>query len=320
MPKYVGQPCTSCRNVFKEGDEIVVCPECGSPYHKECYKREGKCINTVLHESGGEWHAEPVITPASTEQTDRVCPNCGTHNSLDAFYCTNCGTSIMSDRPQRPVNNPNPYPDNPYEPIYGTPDKPFINVQSPFVNVRTVSAETAVDSNTVGEYSKYVGMKFYYYIPKFLKFAKGGGNISFNIPAFFFPHIWFFYRKMPLYGVITLILTIITSVPQLIEFAIADLGPNATGFVTSHAFTVLFFLAGILNWIMCIVSGVFGNYLYYKKAKADIENIKANQPDVTKRDMEYHTKGGTSLVLVAVSFGIMFILSAIITSMIMPTP
>ena len=44
MANYTGK-CFSCGEVFKDGDDIVVCPECGTPYHRECYLKEGKCIN-----------------------------------------------------------------------------------------------------------------------------------------------------------------------------------------------------------------------------------------------------------------------------------
>ena len=37
MMDYKGCKCASCHKVLKEGDDIVICPECGAPYHRECY-------------------------------------------------------------------------------------------------------------------------------------------------------------------------------------------------------------------------------------------------------------------------------------------
>lgn len=34
---YRGQHCPICGKEFCDGDDIVVCPECGTPYHRECY-------------------------------------------------------------------------------------------------------------------------------------------------------------------------------------------------------------------------------------------------------------------------------------------
>ena len=55
MATYTGAKCKVCQEPFKDGDDIVVCPDCGTPYHRECYKKAGKCINDELHESGGSW-------------------------------------------------------------------------------------------------------------------------------------------------------------------------------------------------------------------------------------------------------------------------
>ena len=33
MMDYKGCKCASCHKVLKEGDDIVICPECGAPYH-----------------------------------------------------------------------------------------------------------------------------------------------------------------------------------------------------------------------------------------------------------------------------------------------
>ena len=43
--KYTGIPCAACNKPFEDGDDIVVCPECGTPYHRACYKELGHCIH-----------------------------------------------------------------------------------------------------------------------------------------------------------------------------------------------------------------------------------------------------------------------------------
>ena len=40
---YKGVSCPVCGQEFKEGDDIVVCPECGAPHHRSCYKQLGNC-------------------------------------------------------------------------------------------------------------------------------------------------------------------------------------------------------------------------------------------------------------------------------------
>ena len=38
---YMGKPCPVCSRTFREEDDIVVCPKCGAPYHRECYEEKG---------------------------------------------------------------------------------------------------------------------------------------------------------------------------------------------------------------------------------------------------------------------------------------
>ena len=44
MSRYTGEKCLICSQDFKEDDDVVVCPECGTPYHKDCYKEKGSCV------------------------------------------------------------------------------------------------------------------------------------------------------------------------------------------------------------------------------------------------------------------------------------
>ena len=58
MSNYLGSKCIMCGQEFKENDDIVVCPDCGTPYHRECFIKNGKCVNEKLHESGESWREE----------------------------------------------------------------------------------------------------------------------------------------------------------------------------------------------------------------------------------------------------------------------
>ena len=47
--KYTNYKCPVCSNQFIEDDDIVVCPECGTPHHRECYIQNGNCANVDKH-------------------------------------------------------------------------------------------------------------------------------------------------------------------------------------------------------------------------------------------------------------------------------
>ena len=47
--KYINYKCPVCNNQFTEDDDVVVCPECGTPHHRECYIQNGNCANADKH-------------------------------------------------------------------------------------------------------------------------------------------------------------------------------------------------------------------------------------------------------------------------------
>ena len=57
MGIHTGEKCIVCGQVFTDADDVVVCPECGTPYHRACWQKNGACINLPLHESGKSWES-----------------------------------------------------------------------------------------------------------------------------------------------------------------------------------------------------------------------------------------------------------------------
>ncbi|MBE6799803.1 MAG: DUF2628 domain-containing protein [Ruminococcaceae bacterium] len=47
--KYSNYKCPVCNNQFTEDDDVVVCPECGTPHHRECYIQNENCANADKH-------------------------------------------------------------------------------------------------------------------------------------------------------------------------------------------------------------------------------------------------------------------------------
>ncbi|MCL1881321.1 MAG: hypothetical protein FWF76_04000 [Oscillospiraceae bacterium] len=82
MSKFTGWLCPACDNVFNEKDDVVVCPDCGTPHHRVCYAEMGECINHSRH---GQIEAlERILSQYSEnekrqeslrEQNDESAPN-----------------------------------------------------------------------------------------------------------------------------------------------------------------------------------------------------------------------------------------------------
>ena len=87
MPKYYGCPCEGCGRPLALTDDIVVCPDCGAPYHRTCYEKMGLCIHAPAHGAGYEWKF-----PYQDAQL-RTCPTCGERTLRSENVCRCCGAA-----------------------------------------------------------------------------------------------------------------------------------------------------------------------------------------------------------------------------------
>ena len=62
-----------------------ICPDCGAPYHRECYEKLGRCIHTPAHGAGYEW------TFPYKDDALRTCPSCGERTLRTEERCRCCG-------------------------------------------------------------------------------------------------------------------------------------------------------------------------------------------------------------------------------------
>lgn len=105
--------CPQCQKEIEE-QETIVCPGCGTVYHKECWEtNQGCCIETCPeHFKNQETIEEPVEIPAGPagqelpmEQTipqeqpamapPLVCQNCGSPIQGNENFCMGCGHPVQ---------------------------------------------------------------------------------------------------------------------------------------------------------------------------------------------------------------------------------
>lgn len=95
---YTGNICDGCGEKFKDGDDIVVCPECGTPQHRECYQKNKSCVNAHLHEGEFSWKGGIAPPPETVlikkDEDTSPCPNCGHKNPKGSKQCENCGMRL----------------------------------------------------------------------------------------------------------------------------------------------------------------------------------------------------------------------------------
>ena len=208
---YIGLKCPVCGKAFTAEDDIVVCPECGAPYHRSCYVREGKCIYTDRH-GNFTWKA-PQPKPSDEESKDiKRCPRCGAPNSKDALFCAHCGLPFSENAQQQNTSFPGQgsepgqaawrRPSGPNIPPQGgnmPPNYGYPGQQGPFHfpmdPLGGVDPNEPIGGIPAGDVAKYVQENTQYYIPAFANQSHFRRN-RFNFSAFFFQGIWMLFRKL----------------------------------------------------------------------------------------------------------------------------
>ncbi len=101
--RYEGNICPGCGEVFTQDDDVVVCPECATAQHRECYKKKGECVNAHLHSTSFQWQPEKGVSEQSSstlinQQENKKtfeCPACKNMCDPDKGYCEKCGAKFI---------------------------------------------------------------------------------------------------------------------------------------------------------------------------------------------------------------------------------
>ena len=250
--KYTDSVCDGCGLVLKEDDDVVVCPECGTPQHRECYKKENRCVNAHRHSENFEWTGSGSPTPAPAENKDSAeemlpCPSCGHLNPRDAKRCENCSMKLIvfgmnlaeaaeEQKPVLPSSEELPDYKAPFtlgrgdgfdnteenkEPEYMPPAE-----QMPYPPQGYISPDQQgymppepqfrTETQSRENAKQYLLFRFLgSNAGKFMNaFRKidSGRGFTFNWAALFFGPYWFFYRKLYKPGIIFMTLSAVISV------------------------------------------------------------------------------------------------------------
>ena len=288
-----GVSCVGCHAYLFEEDDIVYCPVCGAPHHRECYERLGHCALEALHGTDRQYDlvkereeqksaAEPEIKRTGENAEGKItCQMCHESYDFSLNACPKCGAPNVAKAGGSFVN---------FDFLGGVPADYDIGE-----GVTADEAKRLVAANTPR------------YIPKFAILNKKN-RVSWNWMAFFFPCGWMLSRKMYKNGIITGLLTVIASLLYL-PFTEAVYSFGFTGGETyadisntlySHlpeigaAVIVCFMLGAFFNLAIRIVSALFGDYLYKGYAISAIKKIRAESEDM---DYDYRKMGGINIFL-----------------------
>lgn len=316
---YIGYKCPVCDKYFHVGDDVVVCPECGTPHHRECYLSLGRCANEDKHKDGYDYQKDVMNEASDNDENIIECKKCGTKNSSDAFFCNKCGSALYENQTgtqgengQNPQNQQNPQE----QPFGSSPFGPNPNVIM-FDPLAGVSPSTDMgDSVTAGEVAKFVKQNTPYFILVFNNIKKFARS-RFNFCAMFFGGGYLLYRKMYKIGaIITAIQTALTVLYMYLNYYIATNNAydklieataqnDYTAFLHHYAelpqkdlyFLLLFMLIAFVTLALDIVIGACANRMYYKHCLKQINKIKIEATEPTTVSETLVKKGGVNTPL-----------------------
>lgn len=111
--------CPYCQSKIKQGADFIVCPNCGTPHHKECWNENLGCttygcfqnpltekkfeLDTSLppdSENVGDLTVDSIRN--SMRQSPEIktisCPNCKSEIEETSVYCKFCGFNLMENK------------------------------------------------------------------------------------------------------------------------------------------------------------------------------------------------------------------------------
>jgi len=320
---YFGINCTVCNNEFKQGDDIVVCPECGTPHHRVCYEETGRCINADKHSEDFEFKATKETNEEKSENAENkdviICQRCKNENPKGTFYCGKCGFPVgVQQNVNNSADNNQPF------------GMPVITIDA-FDPMGGIDPETDMgDGVNAGEMSKYVQKSTAYFSRVFHRIKEfGKGKFSFS--AFLFSGGYLLYRKMYKIG------AVITAIMLLLMFAelyvyttpayqelseilyetinsvqnasysdnLSTMINTVSGLSAEMQYMMIFlYSSSIIQLIIQIVVGIKANKWYFNHCKKEIVKIKKNNENA-KKDIE--TKGGVN-VTIATSLLVVYVI------------
>ena len=324
MALYIGNTCPVCGEKFKDGDDVVVCPDCGTPYHRECWQKTGVCLHQAEHAAGFEWHPEPAGDSADAQ--DAVCPNCGTHNAPGAQRCEHCGVPLHQGEPPRsgetatPIYARGPQPRQSYDEQRGR--EPHLEGYSTGrdggIYRKEVGPEDPIDGIKVRDWASFVGRSSMYYLMQFFRMSETKQKVTLSLSAFLFGPAYLFYRKMWKQGLLAALVMVLLSIPGFMEI-IVTFNPSFFGALPLGWLPAAYTIGEIGTWALKVILGMFAVSWYHESSKAQIEEIYMACPEGENRTELLVQRGGTNLLAAVLYFGIMCLLQVAILYMAGPS-
>lgn len=321
MYDYTGCQCSVCHQEFQPGDDIVVCPDCGAPYHRACYEYAGGCVYSGRHGEGFEW------APPHKAEPDVACPRCGTANPSANSYCRHCGAPLKAQEPSAqqaagsasggayrtaPGAGTGPNANTAafdYESFYRTP---YAGAYRPGID-----PNEKMEDIPAAEWATYIGPSSRTYLNVFKQMELMHRKHSVSLSAMLFGPFYFFYRKAWKPAFIFMAAELLLNIPSLLTLLQVS-GSALAPALSPTAMSVLSWVASIASFVLMVIRGLYGFYFYKKSAAERIRRIEAAYPDPEKRSFVLSAQGGISIAAVVGAFIALMVLGSLFSLLLGP--
>lgn len=289
---YEGLSCPVCNQLLTAEDDIVVCPKCGLPHHRACWKHIGKCFEDSNHDTPNQWSRSRCTTSSADEEKEasrrsKPCEHCGAMNIEYAEFCDTCGHSL-GDTDWR---------SNPPQQV-----QPPVSEYSPFTwqNHSYSQYPSAIQGIATNEWIAVVGNNSQYYIPRFAQMERGASG-GWNWAAFLLGPFWLFYRKQFRLGWLYFAVMMLSNISFAVlcapvQFAETEAAAEAaTMAMTNSPLFIPVFLMSLVFLVLKIILGIKANEFYFNFCAKKIADAKAQTPDLSAAEMT--SLGGVSVGL-----------------------
>lgn len=311
---YKEKVCPLCGRQFEKNDDVVVCPECGTPQHRECYEKLGHCVNEEKHGTDFSWGDADEEKKSGSHVVK--CPVCQAENSDDSLFCKRCASPLTDDSSNREgKEGENGFGRFSGQSPQGMPFMPMGGI--PFQQFNVLKDDDDIGQGVKArEAEKLVQKNVPYYMMLFTRLKRFDAS-RFSFVGFLFTGAWYLYRKQYLRGAVISVIMALTMIlsavftpffMQTFENIEANL-TAANTYATSNAIfnevfklpvdqQIAFFIplvAMILTFVIRVYCGLTANRSYYNHCIKKINRLKLENETSQKLNPVLEKKGGVDI-------------------------